>query len=249
MSNDTIKTPNPGHSRWVKISHWIVTISFLVLAFTGFLIVMSHPRFYWGEVGNELTPALFELPVSRNYRHGGFEKSVPFFDEAGSPVSASRTYQIFNENGWGRSLHFLSAWFLVLAGLVYLITGFFSKHFWRNLLPRELTFKLLKRDLSDHLRMRIPPGTGGPQYGLIQKSTYVFVIFILLPLAVMTGFTMSPAITAAYPFLLDLFGGSQSARTIHFFASVALVLFMLIHIIMIIKSGFIKQLRAMTFGK
>jgi thiosulfate reductase cytochrome b subunit len=249
MSNDNIKAPNSGHSRWVKISHWIVTISFLALAFSGFLIVMSHPRFYWGEVGNELTPALFELPVSRNYRHGGFDKSVQFYDKANSPVSASRTYEIFNENGWGRSLHFLSAWFLVAAGLIYLLMGFFTKHFWFNVFPRKFSLTLFKQDLSDHLRMRIPPGSGGPHYGLLQKSTYVFVIFVLLPLAVVTGFTMSPAITAAYPFLLDLFGGSQSARTIHFFASVALVLFMLAHIVMIIKSGFIKQLRAMTFGK
>lgn len=94
-----------------------------------------------GEVGNDLTPALIELPISRNHQHGGWDNRTPFFQEASSPVSASRTYQIFNQNGWGRSLHFLAGWFLVLSGAAYLLAGIFSDHFWRHLLPRraELT--------------------------------------------------------------------------------------------------------------
>src|SRR6266481_2894204 len=117
-----------GHTRWVRISHWIVATSVLTLALTGFVILMAHPRLYWGEVGNDLTPALMELPISRNYRHGGWEKSVPFSDRSQSPVSASRTYDIFNQNGWGRSLHFLAAWSLVLPGAVYLLAGLFTGH-------------------------------------------------------------------------------------------------------------------------
>src|SRR5882672_3809825 len=107
------------HSRWVRTSHWVVTISFLILVFSGYMILMVHPRLYWGEVGNDLTPALFELPISRNYKHGGWEKITPFYDKPGSPVTANRTFEIFNQNGWGRSLHFLSAWLLVITGLVY----------------------------------------------------------------------------------------------------------------------------------
>ena len=101
-----------GHTRWVRISHWIVATSVLTLALTGFVILMAHPRLYWGAVGNDLTPALLELPISRNHKHGGWEKSVAFFPDAGSPVTAARTYDILNENSWGRSLHFLAAWFL-----------------------------------------------------------------------------------------------------------------------------------------
>ena len=97
-----------GHARWVRISHWIVTLSVLMLAFTGFEILMVHPRLYWGNAGNDLTPALLELPISRNYKHGGWDKPTPFFQDAEGPVSASRTYDIFNQNGWGRSLHFLA---------------------------------------------------------------------------------------------------------------------------------------------
>ena len=239
------------HTRWARISHWIVTVSFLTLAFSGFVILMCHPRLYWGEVGNDLTPALFELPISRNYQHGGWEKSVPFFADAGFPVSAIRTYEILNENGWGRSLHFLAAWFLVGAGAVYLLAGIGTGHLWSHLVPRggEFTPSLLWRDLMNHLRLRIRAATGGPQYGLLQKCTYCAVIFIALPLEVLTGLTMSPAITAAYPFLLDVFGGFQSARTIHFFAFIALVLFLLVHVVMIIKSGFKRQIRAMTIGE
>ena len=242
---------NLRHKRWIKGSHWIITLSFLVLVITGYVILMAHPRLYWGDVGNDLTPALFELPISRNYQHGGWEKSTPFFDEKGSPVSASRTYDIFNQNGWGRSLHFLSAWFLIIPGVIYLLAGFFTGHIRRNLWPgaKEFTANMLRLDLINHLRMKIPGPTGGPQYGILQKSTYLLVIFFLLPVVALTGMTMSPAITASFPFLLKIFFGAQSARTIHFFASVALVLFLIVHVVMVIRSGFKQQMRSMTIGK
>lgn len=252
MTNDQSPALPPApHKRWVKLTHWIISLAFLALTFTGFEMIMVHPRFYWGEVGNDLTPALFELPVSRNYKHGGWEKTTPFFQQAGSPVSASRTYEIFNKNGWGRSGHFLAAWFLVLTGLVYFVAGFTTGHFRRNLLParEELSAQNIREDLANHLKMQIPPGSDGPQYGLLQKSTYLFVVFFLLPVAVLTGFTMSPAITASYPFLLKMFFGAQSARTIHLFASIALVLFLLVHLLMIIRTGFKQQIRAMTWNK
>src|SRR5512140_911904 len=141
--------------------------------------------------------------------------------------------------------------FLVITGLVYLLAGIFTGHFRRHLWPSaaEFTPRLFWRDVINHLRMQIPSATRGPQYGLLQKCTYLVVIFFLLPVIVMTGLTMSPAITAAYPFLLKLFAGAQSARTIHFFASVLLVLFLLVHVAMVIRSGFKQQIGAMTFGK
>ena len=242
-------TPTP-HTRWVRISHWILTFSFLTLAFTGFVILMAHPRLYWGETGNDLTPALIELPISRNYKHGGWEKAVSFFQDAASPVSANRTYDIFNKNGWGRSLHFLAAWFLVGVGVVYLIAGILTRHFFRHIVPRltELTPNRMGSEVSDHLRLKIGKASGGPQYGLIQKCTYFAVIFLALPLIVLSGFAMSPAIAAGYPIFLKVFGGFQSARTIHFFAFVLLVLFVVVHVLMVIKSGFVRQLRGMTIG-
>ncbi|HPH45471.1 MAG TPA: cytochrome b/b6 domain-containing protein [Chryseolinea sp.] len=236
------------HSRWVKISHWVITVSFLLLAFTGFIILMCHPRLYWGEVGNDLTPALFELPISRNYQHGGWDASVPFFNTAGSQVSASRTYDIFNQNGWGRSLHFLSAWFLVITGVIYLFTGIFTGHFRKRMVPtrEEFLFRALWRDVTSHIKQHFGYN---PKYNVIQKYSYLIVIFVIMPLIALTGLTMSPAVSAGYPVLLKMFGGVQSARTLHFFASVALELFFVVHVIMIIRSGFKQQIKGMTFGK
>lgn len=213
-------------------------------------MVMTHPRFYWGEAGNELTPTIFELPVSRNYKHGGFTKPQPFFEQTNSVVTAGRTFDIFNQNGWGRSLHFLAAWVLVLAGLVYWIVGIISKHFYKNILPHktELKIKLYWEDFMNHLKMKIATATG-PHYGLLQKSTYGVVLFVLMPIAVLSGFTMSPAITADYPFLLKMFFGAQSARTIHFFSASALVLFLFVHLAMIFKTGFKRQIKSITLGK
>ena len=238
------------HASWVRISHGIVTVSLLTLAFTGVVILMAHPRLYWGEAGNDLTPALIELPISRNYQHGGWDKPTPF-ENAQGPISASRTFDIFNQNGWGRSLHFLAAWCLVLPGAIYLLSGLagghFRAHIWPK--PKDLAPRLIWHDVADHLRFRIPPGTGGPQYGVLQRCAYSLVVFAVAPLIVVTGLTMSPAVTAAWPFLLRVFGGYQSARTIHFFAFVALVAFVLVHIVMVVKSGFRRQVRAMTVGE
>jgi thiosulfate reductase cytochrome b subunit len=250
VSSQTLQVEAIRHKRWVRVSHWVITLSFFLLAFSGFEILMVHPRLYWGETGNDLTPALFELPISRNYEHGGWAKSKPFYNQPGSPVSASRTYEIYNKNGWGRSLHFLSAWILVLTGFVYLLTGIFTSHFRNSLWPktREFRVRLFWDDFIKHFRT-LPPDADNQQYGLLQKYTYMSVIFLLLPLIAMTGLTMSPAITAGYPFLLKMFAGAQSARTIHFFASIALVLFLIVHVVMVIRSGFKKQMRGMTMGK
>jgi thiosulfate reductase cytochrome b subunit len=239
-----------GHARWVRASHWVLAASILALGLSGFVILMAHPRLYWGAVGNDLTPALFELPISRNYRHGGWETQTVFYPQAGSPLSAVRTYDILNQNSWGRSLHFLAAWFLVVSGAVYVFTGILTGHIWRHLLPRagELRPRLLWQDLIGHVRLPLRPASGGPPYGLLQKYSYCAVIFVALPLMLVTGLAMSPAIAAAYPFLLDLFGGAQSARTIHFFVFLVLIVFLLAHVLMVIMSGFRRQMRAMTFG-
>jgi thiosulfate reductase cytochrome b subunit len=240
-----------AHARFVRITHWVAAASLLTLAFSGFLILMVHPRLYWGNVGNDLTPALLELPISRNHRHGGWETPMPFFAGAAEPVSASRTFEIFNQNGWARSLHFLSAWFLLGAGAVYLWVGTLDGHFRSHVWPKakELAPRLVWRDVVNHLRFRIPTASGGPSYGLLQKFSYSLIVFVVTPLMVLTGLTMSPAVTATFPFLLSAFGGYQSARTIHFFLFVALLLFVLVHLVMVAASGFRRQIRAMTVGK
>ncbi len=240
-----------GHTRWVRLTHWIIACSVLTLAVSGFTILMAHPRLYWGAVGNDLTPALIELPISRNYRHGGWDVSTPSFPVGGRAMSVVRTYDILNENSWARSLHFLAAWFLLVTGTIYLFAGIFSGHLRRDLVPRagELSVRRLWADVTAHLRLRMRAAPGGPPYGLLQKCSYCAVIFLGLPLMVLTGLAMSPAMTAAFPLLAGMFGGSQSARTMHFCVFVALILFLLAHLVMVSLSGFKRQMRAMTLGK
>lgn len=247
LASDAVALPPLGHRPWVKVTHWIGTISFLLLVFSGAEILMVHPRLYWGNAGNDLTPALFELPISRNYKHGGWTQGQPFFGSPLSPVSAGRTYDIFNHNGWGRSLHFLNAWIMVAIGLIYLAAAFYTRHVSRHLLPgrKEMSFRGMVRDAADHFRRRVV-FVKGPQYGLLQKLSYCMVLFFLVPTIVLTGLTMSPAVTASCPWLLGLFFGAQSARTIHFFCAVLLILFLIVHIVMIVRSGFKKHIRAMT---
>jgi thiosulfate reductase cytochrome b subunit len=242
--------PNAGHRRWVRICHWIAAASFLTLALSGFLILMVHPRLYLGHAGNDLTPALLSLPISNNHRPDELTSRVVFAEVPGAPVTAERNYAIFNQNGWARSLHFLAAWILVGVGALYVALGVVGGHIGRDLLPRarELAPRALLQDLKSHLRPGVGAIGAGPPYGLLQKLSYTAVMLIVLPLMVATGLTMSPAFAAAYPFLLDVFGGYQTARTIHFFGFAALILFLLVHVAMVIATGFGRQLRAMTWG-
>lgn len=250
ISSIQSERPVAGHAAWLRVSHWVLAASVLTLAFSGFVILMAHPRLYWGKTGNDLTPAVLELPIGRNYKHGGWGPATPFFAGAHPVVTAPRTYDIFNQNGWARSLHFLAAWFLLAASLVYLLAGLVSGHLRRDIIPRREDFGLrgLWLDIRAHMRWPLPRASGGPPYGALQKLTYAAVVLLVLPLMVLTGLTMSPAVTAAAPVLLDLFGGSQSARTIHFFSFGLLVLFFIVHLAMVVLTGFKRQIHAMTLG-
>lgn len=138
---------------------------------------------------------------------------------------------------------------LVGAGGIYLSIGALGRHFRRHLVPHraELTTTAFRQEIRDHVRLKIPPATGGPSYGLLQKFAYSTVVSVVLPFTAITGLAMSPAIAAAVP-LPAIFGGVQSARTLHFVAFVILMCFLVVHVLMIVKSGFRRQMRAMTFG-
>jgi thiosulfate reductase cytochrome b subunit len=238
-----------GHAAWVRVCHWLIAAGVVTLAVSGFVILMAHPRLYWGEIGNDLTPALLELPLSHNHRPEGWQVGVTFSELTGAPVSAIRTYDadIFNENSWARSLHFLAAWIVLIVGFLYAALGAVTGHVRRDLLPqwRDLAPGALWRSTSAHLRLR---SGGGAPYGVLQRCAYLLVAFALLPLMVLTGLTMAPAVTAAYPSLLDVFGGQQTARTVHFFGFAALTLFLIVHVALVIKTGFRRQMRSMILG-
>jgi thiosulfate reductase cytochrome b subunit len=249
--DQAIDAAQPGHPVWVRLCHWLLAASVLVLAFSGVVILLAHPRLYWGNTGNDLTPAWIELPLGRNYHHGGWGPALAFTADPSGPVSRVRTYDIFNQNGWARSLHFLTAWLFVAALLAYLALGVLTGHLRRDVVPqrRELAPRLLWRDLLAHLRLTQPAAPGGPPYGLLQKSAYAAVALIGLPGLVLSGLAQSPAVGAGWPVLPALFGGSQSARSIHFLLLVALTLFLIAHLVMVALTGPGRQLLAMTWGR
>lgn len=244
-------TDGEGHRRWVRISHWVIALSIVTLGISGVFILAVHPRLYWGEVGNDLVPAILEIPISANHRPEGWQRTVDFTEVSQSAFSANRMYPIFNQNGWARSLHFLAAWFFLLAGLIYALAGFISGHAKRSLLPKRGDFSLagLKKDVLEHIRPRTGAIGAGPPYGIVQRISYGIVLYMAMPLMVITGLAMAPAITAALPILLDIFGGFQSARTVHFFSFSVLLLFFIVHVAMVFITGFGRQMRAMTLGK
>jgi thiosulfate reductase cytochrome b subunit len=223
------------HSAAVRITHWLTAVAFLALLVTGVEILISHPRFYWGETGNILTPPLFKIPIpsSRDMVPTGYGYVLP------------------DQNGWSRYLHFQSAWLLVLTGFVYLAWGFFSGHFRRDLLPAraDLSGRALSNVIAHHLRFAPASPEDAWSYNVLQRLTYLCVIFILFPLVVWTGLAMSPAFVSAVPAAVNILGGQQSARTLHFFVSILLTLFLFVHVIMVWMAGFGNRVRAMITGR
>jgi thiosulfate reductase cytochrome b subunit len=231
----TAEKPRVRHSALVRVTHWLTTLAFLALLITGGEIVVSHPRFYWGEAGNINTPALFRIPIptSRDTIPNGYSYTLP------------------DQNGWSRYLHFQSAWLLVLTGAVYFAFGFLSGHFSRNLFPAasDLSPRNLSTAIAGRLRFRRSSKDEAWSYNTLQRLTYVFVIFVLFPVVIWTGLAMSPGFVSAFHVTAAFWGGQESARTIHFFVSIALLLFLLVHVLMVCISGFRSRMRAMITGR
>ena len=211
------------HSAVVRITHWVNVVSFAGLVVSGIAILISHPRLYWGETGNWETPSLLDLPL-------------PFVLEG--------------QNGWARYLHFLAAWAGVGNGVFYLLSGVIARHFRKNLLPRrgDLDWNSISKTLVSELRFRRGAGRESQTYNILQRVAYLVVVFLLFPAAIWTGLAMSPAITSVVPVIVNVAGGHQSARTIHFVVASALVLFLLVHITMVVRAGFGSRMRAMITG-
>jgi thiosulfate reductase cytochrome b subunit len=223
------------HSALVRVTHWITALCFIALLISGLEIVVSHPRFYWGETGNDLTTPLFKIPIpaSRALVPTGYGYTLP------------------DQNGWSRSLHFQAAWVFVLTGLLYTISLLFSGHLRKDLLPRQgdFSWRVLSREIADHLRFKRPSAAEAWSYNLLQRLTYLFVTFVLVPLMIWSGLAMSLAFVSAFPATATLLGGEQSARTIHFFVTLFLMLFLLVHVVMVCLAGFRSRMRAMITGQ
>ena len=228
-------TVTPRHSALVRVTHWITALCFLALLVSGAEIVVSHPRFYWGETGNDLTPTLFKLPIPASR----------------TLVPTGYGYQMPDQNGWSRYLHFQSAWILVFTGLLYVISISMNGYLRKSLLPgkADLSVRAFSLAIVDHLRFKRPSEAEAWSYNLLQRFSYLFVIFVLFPLVIWTGLAMSPAFVSAVPAAVNVLGGQQSARTLHFLVSLALVLFLLVHVGMVWFAGFRSRMRAMITGR
>jgi thiosulfate reductase cytochrome b subunit len=219
----------------VRVTHWVTFIAFVALLVTGAEIVISHPRFYWGEEGNVNTRPLFTLPIPSS------RETVP----------TSYGYVMPDQNGWSRYLHFQAAWVAVLTGLVYGISSLWTGHFRKDLLPPrgERTWRAYWGVMAKYLRRAPPDEAGARSYNVIQQTAYLAVIFMLFPLVIWTGLAMSPGFDSAVPAAVNWLGGRQSARTLHFFVSWALLLFVVVHVAMVVQAGFRSRMRAMITGR
>ncbi|HWA96403.1 MAG TPA: cytochrome b/b6 domain-containing protein [Terracidiphilus sp.] len=225
----------PRHSAVVRITHWLTVLAFLALLVTGLEIVISHPRFYWGEVGNVNTPAAFTIPIASSR----------------ATVPTGYGYVMPDQNGWSRYLHFQAAWVAVLTGLVYLLWGLWRRHFTRNILPArgQRSIGAFFGVLAHYLRRSLGQPGEPSSYNTVQRVAYLAVIFVLFPLIIWTGLAMSPTFTAAFPYTVILLGGRQTARTLHFFITGLLVAFLVVHVIMIALAGFWTRVRSMITGR
>lgn len=216
------KATAPRYSAIVRVTHWIVVLSATGLLVSGIGILVSHPRLYWGETGSVGTESLIDLPI-------------PF---------------IIGPSVWNRPIHFFFAWVLVSAGLAYVAGGFITRHFRNNLLPvkADLRWNRITGVISDHLRWKRPSENAISTYNVVQRITYLAVVFLLFPAILWTGLAMSFGVTSVFPLMATVLGGHQSARTLHFVSVAMLLVFVVVHIVMLGLAGFGRNVRAMITG-
>jgi len=254
------------HSVITRLTHWLNVLCLSFLLLSGLQIFNAYPRLHWGQYGADADPALLEIGAGEdNGEPYGFLNiggaSVPTTGVLGLSKTEGEwtprafpawlTLPSYQDLAAGRRWHFFFAWVFVVNGLVYLGYGLLSGHFRRDLAPdrQELAPRHLWRDIMDHARLRFPSGEEARHYNALQKLTYIAVVAGLLPLMLLTGLTMSPGVDAAFPALLDIFGGRQSARTLHFITASLLVLFVIVHVAMVILSGPWNNMRSMITGR
>jgi thiosulfate reductase cytochrome b subunit len=252
------------HSISVRVTHWMNVVCLLILLMSGLQIFNAHPALYWGQA------SAFNYPVfaltTRNSAEAGIRGITQVFGYAfdttgflGSSTDAGGQIQERGFPSWltlpsyqdlatGRRWHFFFAWLLVFNGAIYLLDSLVSDHLRRDLLPTHLQFRNIGHTIHEHLLLRFPRGAEARNYNVLQKLAYLAAILVLVPLMVLTGLTMSPGIDAAFPELLALFGGRQSARTIHFLVASGLVLFVIVHVAMVLLSGAWNNMRSMITG-
>lgn len=265
MADKPAKVLVRRHSGVTRITHWLNVLAVSLLLMSGLQIFNAHPALYWGpastfadpwvamkkeEVGDEprgiTTVGGLRFDTTGLFGWSGKEGMR---EQRGFPAWA--TVPSWRDLAAGRNWHFFFAWLFVVNGLVYLAWSLIGGHLKKDLWPNrdQLSPKHILHEIGTHARLKFPKGEAARRYNVIQKFTYLIVILLLLPAMLATGLCMSPGFNATAPWLVELFGGRQSARTIHFLSASLIVVFVLVHVILVVLSGFWNNIRSMITGK
>jgi thiosulfate reductase cytochrome b subunit len=256
------------HSVVVRVTHWLNVVAVSLLLMSGLNIFNAHPQLYWGAYGADFDRAWLEaVPLHPGVatspgvlRIGSLTLKTTGVLGVSSGPHGERLVQGFPQwttlPSWrdlatARRWHFFLAWILVANGLIYLVAGLINGHLKRDLAPtrNDLAPANLVQSVVDHIKLKHPVGEAAKRYNVLQKLAYVGVALIVLPLIVATGLTMSPGFDAVAPWLLDLFGGRQSARSIHFICANLIVLFVIVHVVEVFLAGVVNEIGSMITGR
>lgn len=250
-------------SIWTRLTHWVWVVCLFFLLFTGLQIFNAHPSLYIGvQSGFEFDNSIFSIDA--RYKPDGsiggyttifgntfettgwFGYSGPEGQERVRGFPAWLTIPSYQDLATGRVVHFFFAWVLVGTLLVWFLASLFNGHLTRDIVPTGKDFRALPGDIAEHARFKFKHRR---RYNTLQKLSYGIVLLILFPLIILTGLAMSPGMNTAWPFLVEVFGGRQTARTIHFITMLLLVAFFVVHIVMVLLAGPINTMRSMITGR
>jgi len=254
------------HTLPVRIMHWINVVALTILLLSGLNIFSAHPALYWGQSSYTGHGPFFDISA-REKANGDLVGVTRLFgrefvttgvlgasagDDGDLIPRAFPSWLTIPDARWlamARRWHLFFAWVFVLNGLCYLVYVVASRHLARDLAPTKTDWRSIGASIIDHLRFRHPRGEEAKRYNVLQKLAYLAVIFILLPLVILMGWAMSPRLDSFLPGWVDIVGGRQSARSIHFVVAWLLVAFALVHVFEVIVSGFWNHLRSMITGR
>ncbi|MBS0472859.1 MAG: cytochrome b/b6 domain-containing protein [Proteobacteria bacterium] len=252
------------HTIPVRVLHWINAICMVMMLLTGLQIFNAHPALYWGKSADFDHPILSMTAQGTAEHYWGVTQIGPWTFNTDGVFGVSDTDGVKTVRGFpewatfpgpspnlaiGRLWHFFIAWILVLNGLAYFAWVFWSGHFRKELLPTKQNLKDLPHEIVTHAQLKFPKGEAAKHYNGLQRLTYFVAIFVFGPLIVLTGLTMSPTMDSAFPILLWVFGGRQSARTIHFILAFSFLGFFIVHMLALLLSHPINGLRSMITGR
>ncbi|WP_397400544.1 cytochrome b/b6 domain-containing protein [Phenylobacterium sp.] len=253
------------HTLVTRLTHWVNVMAISLLLMSGLQIFNAHPALYWGEKSTfadpwvsmsmrEVDGVARGITIVGDYQFDttgvlGWSGAEGMREQRGFPSWA--TIPSYRSLADGRMWHFFFAWLFVINGLVYWLWGLIGGHIRRDMLPTraQLAPRHILHEIITHAQLKFPRGEKARAYNVIQKLTYLAVIVVLLPMMLATGLSMSPGFNATLPWLTDLFGGRQSARTLHFISAGLIVVFIVVHVLLVLVSGVWNNMRSMITGK